>query len=259
MQRFARRGWAARLALGLRVAAALGAVLPAHAAGIPVIDGANLSQNVLTAIESVAQTLKQIEQYRLQLQQYENMLTNTAAPAAYVWDQASRTVNQIVGLIDTVNYYKTQAGSIDAYLARYQNASHYRGSPCFGARGCTAAELQAVRDAYAAASDAQKRANDAYWRGLDAQQARMQHDAEQLVTLQSGAQSSQGQMAALQAANQLASHQANQLLQIRALLIAQQGAEVTRAQAIADREAQHAAASEQLRSGTFRQSSGRTW
>src|SRR5690625_6120480 len=30
-------------------------------AGIPVIDGGNLAQNIMTAIESVAQTLKQIE------------------------------------------------------------------------------------------------------------------------------------------------------------------------------------------------------
>jgi len=36
----------------------------------------------------VAQTLKQIEQYQTQLQQYENMLQNTMAPAAYIWDQA---------------------------------------------------------------------------------------------------------------------------------------------------------------------------
>ena len=36
----------------------------------------------------MAQTLKQIEQYQTQLQQYENMLQNTMAPAAYIWDQA---------------------------------------------------------------------------------------------------------------------------------------------------------------------------
>ena len=31
-------------------------------AGIPVIDGTNLTQNVMSAMEAVAQTLKQIEQ-----------------------------------------------------------------------------------------------------------------------------------------------------------------------------------------------------
>ena len=87
----------------------------------------------------------------------------------------------------------------------------------------------------------------------------MQRDARQLTTLQHGAQSAQGQMQAIQAANQLASHQANQLLQLRALLIAQQSAEATRAQAVADREAQQAAAGEQFRSGTYRMSPERRW
>ena len=56
----------------------------ANAGGLPVIDASNLTQNLMTAIESVAQTLKQIEQYKTQLQQYENMLRNTLAPAAYI-------------------------------------------------------------------------------------------------------------------------------------------------------------------------------
>ncbi|HRE17780.1 MAG TPA: conjugal transfer protein TrbJ, partial [Rhodocyclaceae bacterium] len=43
-------------------------------------------------------------------------------------------------------------------------------------------------------------------------------------------------------ANQLASQQANQLLQIRGLLIAQQNAVATKMQADADKEAQQAAA-----------------
>ena len=49
---------AAKLALVIAVSSTL-AVTPVQA-GIPVIDGTNLSQNIMTAIESVAQTLKQI-------------------------------------------------------------------------------------------------------------------------------------------------------------------------------------------------------
>lgn len=64
-----------------------GVMTPAQA-GIPVIDGANLTQTVMSAVENVAQTLKQIEQYRTQLQQYENMIQNTVAPAAYIWDRS---------------------------------------------------------------------------------------------------------------------------------------------------------------------------
>lgn len=40
----------------------------AISAGIPVLDGTNLSQNIMSAMEAVAQTAKQIEQYQTQLQ-----------------------------------------------------------------------------------------------------------------------------------------------------------------------------------------------
>ena len=77
-------------------------------AGIPVIDGGNLAQNIMTAIESVAQTLKQIEQYQTQLQQYENQLQNTMAPAAYIWDQAQTTINRLIAAQNTLAYYENQ-------------------------------------------------------------------------------------------------------------------------------------------------------
>ena len=90
-------------------------------AGIPVIDASNLSQTVMTAIESVAQTLKQIEQYQTQLQQYENQLQNTVAPAAYIWDRAQSTINGLMNAVDTLNHYKAQLGGIDAYLGKLVN------------------------------------------------------------------------------------------------------------------------------------------
>ncbi|MCC3671759.1 conjugal transfer protein TrbJ, partial [Terrisporobacter mayombei] len=64
---------------------------------------------------------------------------------------------------------------------------------------------------------------------------------------------------ALGFANQLASQQANQLLQIRGLLIAQQNAVTTRMQAQADKESREAAAAAQLRQGSFRASPSRAW
>ncbi len=84
-----------RLALLLALLAGPAMTTPTHAAGIPVIDTANLSQTVISSIEAVAQTLKQIQQYQTQLQQYENMLQNTLAPAAYIWDSATGTMNQL--------------------------------------------------------------------------------------------------------------------------------------------------------------------
>jgi len=215
-------------------------------AGIPVVDSANLSQNVVAAQEGVAQTLKQIMQYQTQLQQYENMIQNTVAPAAYIWDKATLIMNQVRRSIDTLNYYKNNLGSIDAYLGRFQTTAYYRNSPCYSAKGCTPAEWAAMGAARGYGSEAQKRANDALFTGLKVQQDAMEADARQLERLQSSAQGATGQMQAIGFANQLAAHQANQLLQIRGLLAAQQNVVATRNQVLADREAQEQAAAEKL-------------
>lgn len=209
---------------------------------IPVIDGGNLTQNVLTAMESVAQTLKQIEQYQTQLRQYENMLQNTAAPTAYIWDQASQIMDRLRGAIDTLDYYKRNLNGIDGYLGKFQDVAYYRTSPCFSNTGCSEAEWAMMDENRRLASESQKRANDALFRGLDQQQTALQHDANTLQQLQRQAQGAIGQTQALGYANQLASHQANQLLQIRGLLVAQQNAIVTRMQAETDLEAKQQAA-----------------
>jgi len=231
---------AAKTALAAVLAGSI-IITPAQA-GIPVIDGGNLVQNVMTAIESVAQTAKQIQQYQTQLQQYENMLQNTAAPAAYIWDQAQSTINSLLAAQDTLTYYQNQLGSLDAYLGKFQDVAYYRGSPCFSSAGCSDAERAAMEQNRALASESQKKANDALFKGLKKQQEALTADARTLQQLQGKAQGATGQMQAIGYANQLASQQANQLLQIRGLLIAQQNAVTTRMQAEADREAQQQAA-----------------
>ncbi|OYF74693.1 conjugal transfer protein TrbJ, partial [Klebsiella quasipneumoniae subsp. similipneumoniae] len=148
-----------------------------------------------------------------------------------------------------------------AYLKRYQDVNYYRSSPCFNSNvECTADEISALRKAEQNNSEARKKANDAVFKALDQQQETLQSDADNLADLQTQATGAQGQMEAIQAANQLASAQTNQLLQIRSLLVAQQNAAATLAQAQADKEAQQAAASEQLRNGdNISTSSSKSW
>ena len=218
-------------------------------AGIPVFDYSNFGQNLSSAIQSVMQTAKQVQQYATQLQQlqneiqqYQNMVKNTLAPAAYVWDQAQQTMRDLLGTIDTLERYKRQAGDLDAYLAQFQDANYYRSSPCFGPNGCTQAQWDALKRSRLAASQSQKWANDALIKGIESQEAQLKHDAENLTRLQRAAETAEGRMQAIQAANQLASNQAAQLLQIRSLLLAQQNAMVARFQAEMDKEAQQMAA-----------------
>lgn len=238
---------------------ALAGALPTQGGGMPVFDIANMKQNTIAAIEGVNQTMKMIEQYQLQLLQYENMLRNTVAPAAYVWNRAQMTTMRLMGMMNTLNYYRYQAGSLDGYLYRYQNPSYYMGSPCFGPDGCTQSERATLENNRRLNADGEKIANDAMIRSLDQQQLDLQADAEKLEALQKNAQDAPGQMAAIQAANQLAANQASQLMQIRALLIAQQNAESARQAKLADIEAQQAAAAIQARRGTFQKSPPREW
>ena len=233
-----------------------GPMLPAvHAGGIPVIDVTNIVQTTVSASESVSQTLKLIQQYQTQLQQYQNMLQNTMAPSTNIWDNATATMNSLRNAIDSLAYYKATLGDVDAYLRQFGDLNYYEASPCYQPNGfCSPAERIALDQARHLGYSSQKRANDALFRGLDMQQDAMQADAATLEQLQSAAQNSTGQMEAIGYANQLASQQANQLLQIRGLLIAQQNAVTTRMQAQMAEEARSAAQRKLLTSGTFRRS-----
>jgi P-type conjugative transfer protein TrbJ len=244
----------------LVMALLIGASAPGQA-GIPTIDVANIVQTTTTAMENVMQTSKQVEQYTAQLQQYQNMVQNTASPTLQVWDQAQSTMNSLRSSIDTLNYYKRQLGSLDAYLGKFQDINYYKNSPCFNGGGnCSDLVRRALlASQQAVQSESQKKANDALFRGLDKQQDALQSDARTLQQLQVGARDATGQMQALGYANQLASSQSNQLLQIRALLIAQQNAAATRAQALADAEALRAAASSRARSGSYSDSTMKAW
>lgn len=228
-------------------------------ATLPVIDAGNLAQNIMTAMESVNQTHKQVEQHRTQLQQYENMIQNSVAPGAYIWDQAQSTINELMNAVDTLNYYKNELGSIDAYLGKFQDVAYYRGSPCFSSAGCPDIEYAAMAENRRLASESQKKANDALFKVLDQQQTTLRKDAMALQRLQSSAQDAKGQMQAIGYANQLASQQIHQLLQIRGLLIAQQNAITMQMQAQNDRSALEVASSEQFLKSNYRASPQRFW
>lgn len=234
----------------LLTVAALSCPAGVFAAGIPVFDAANATQSTITALESISQTMKQIEQYTTQLEQLEDQIKNSTAPAAYVWDQAQGTMNKILALQDQLDFYTQQAGGMESYLQKFGDVNAYRNSPNAGA---SASENEALGSA------AQKRANDSRTRMLEQQQAALRQDASNLERLQSNAQSAQGRMEAIQHANQFASHQSNQLLQIRSLLMAQMEAENARAQTIADREARQQAADEKALVSKLKKSPEKVW
>ncbi|MDR5857965.1 P-type conjugative transfer protein TrbJ [Halomonas eurihalina] len=229
--------------------------MPAYSSGIPTVDVANITQTTMTAMENIAQTKKQIDQYRKQLHQYELQLKNSLVPAAYIWDEAQRTMNDLVAATNTLKHYKQQMGDLDSYLERFQDINYYRSSPCFSSPGnCTESQREQLDEVRRLASESQKRANDALFQGIDQQQASLQRDAQQLERLQAAAQGAEGQMEAIQYANQIASQQANQLLQLRGLFVAQQAAVATENAAELDALARGEAREKQLRDWEYQPS-----
>lgn len=231
---------------------------PAHSAGIPVFDASNMAQNTVSALEAVSQTMKQLEQYTLQLQQYEDQIKNSIAPAAYVWSQAQRTMNKLLELQDQLNYYSRQSGDLDSYLQKFGNVNYYRNSPYFGVNP-TEEQRRQFLESDELGLNAQKHANDTVARTLEQQQTALRQDASNLESIQRNAQSAQGRLEAIQYANQFAAHQANQMLQIRALLMAQQAALNAKAETDAAREARQQAATEKALKSRYKQSSGIGW
>jgi P-type conjugative transfer protein TrbJ len=221
----------------------IGISVSSYAIGTPVFDYSNWLQNT-------AAVSKQIEQYNKQIEQWKIMVANSKNPTNWTWDPANQTVTNFLNTTN-LDYYKNQNGSVQNYLSHYQDIKNQ--NPCFSSDNCSDQQRQTlVTNSQIAGSEALKRANDAMLLGIDQQQQTLKDDSNHLNELQTQAQGvTTGQTAAIQAGNQIASAQANQLLQVRALLIAQQNAEATKAQVVADREAQQSASHQAFIKGSF--------
>jgi type IV secretion system protein TrbJ len=234
---------------------------PSHAIfgiGDIVYDPGNFAQNVISAVSEVAQELKQVEQYSTQLkelltaqQQLEDMLQNTQQLSGFNWDDAQGILSQLLAVTNTIEYYKNQLGSFDKFLSQFQTIDYYRYLPCVGANTCTATDRAKLTEVNRLSSEAQKKANDALFKGIDLQQQTLSQDSAHLVELEKSSQSSTGRLQVLQAANELASEQTNQLLQIRGLLLAQQNAMATQMAVQNDRESRAITLEEKFKSGIY--------
>ena len=237
--------------------------VPAHSAGIPVIDSTNLAQTTISAMEAVNQTLKQIEEYALQLRQYEDQIKNTLAPSAYIWAQARKTMNNVLALQDQLTYYYKVAGDLDGYLERFGNPNYYRSSPYFKEPSDDPETLEKQRLEIMQAEEwgleAQKKTNDNVARTLEQQQEALALDASRLEELQSAAQTAQGRLEAIQYTNQLLAQQSAQMLQLRGVLMAKMAADNAREQTNAARDARVRAAWEKAHESRYVESPKVSW
>ena len=225
-----------------------------YASGIHVTDYSNIYQNTLTATESVKQTAQQLQQYQTQIQQLEDQVRNTLAPSVYLWDEVQQVQESAFAVANTLDRFKSEHGSLSNYLRKFRDLDFYRAAPCYGNPGCTPQDLENLKQGEVAGAAAQKQANDRVIKGLERQQQQIKADAARLQQLQNQAQQARGRMQALQAANQLASHQSAQLLQMRTMMVTQNAAQTARAQTVAAREARQFAAHEAVVKSEFKKS-----
>lgn len=216
--------------------------LPAYSTGIPVFDAATASQSTISAVQNTISAVEDVTQTVTQIDMLKDQAIQALSPASMLWDAAHSNVSGLLGQIDTLSGFKEDLGGIDGFLGEFQDIGYYKQLSCFTSDGCTDNDRTTLLNRRDLASEAQKKANDAMFRGLEKQQDSMQTDAKRLEQIQSSTQAAQGRMQAIQSGNQLASHQANQLLQILGLMVAEQNALATRMQAEADREAVERAA-----------------
>ncbi|MDG6882813.1 conjugal transfer protein TrbJ [Phocoenobacter uteri] len=213
------------------------------AGGIPTFDGLNVVQSTISALNTVHQYQKQIQEYRTQLLQYENQLRNSLAPAAYIWAEAQQTMQDLQRTVNALQNLQNQMGGVNEYLKRFKDISYYQNANCYYTPQDCIEEFKEQREIF---SKLQNRANEDLYKGIDFQQEQLNRDARKLQNLQSNAQSAQGQMAALQYANQLAAEQSNQILQLRAILLTQMKALNVAQQVSASRQAQIEGATNKL-------------
>jgi P-type conjugative transfer protein TrbJ len=232
-------------------------------AGIPVFDGVGLVQHIINALENVRQTLFVINSYQTQLQQFEYEIKNSLNPNNFIWGEANVVINDLLNQVDTLRSLKQQFGSISSYLSQYKTVDYYNSSNCLSRGNCTNTELNSfvseVGDNDEQKSKMINATNEAVIKGLDRQQELIQQDAVKLRDLQRNAQSSKGHLEAIQSANQLASAQAEQLMQIRMLMVSQQAATTTQSQAKEDTSAQEKAVAKKLREPRYVPTPGRGW
>lgn len=242
----------------------------AWATGIPVVDGANLTQNVMTVIEEITQTATQLEEYATQIQQYtvqleqlENMVKNTAViqAANKIFNAANKAMNKYNELSNTLIMYEQRLGNLDAYLEKYKDINTYRngGNGCLGSGQCTPAMWEELQERIRFMSEAEKDANEAVLKGNKQAATDIAADAKTLEDLQTAVHSAQGQVQVAQANGQVMAANVDQLLKLRAQLVAQSNAQAIRDQGEVDRKAREAEAGAQLRGGSFDTGKAKSW
>lgn len=172
----------------------------------------------------------QLQQYQTQLQQYANMITNTVALPQEVWGTVQSDIMQVQTLSNVASLLSGNSGSM---ISRLQSASAYANQ---------AASLGNVAGQFTTWQQTIGNNLSTMGRTLGLQESQQRDQAAIIQALQQHSQSAEGQMQAIQAGNELAGANAEQLAEIQATLTATAQMQASNAAVAADRQASEDAA-----------------
>ena len=220
------------LAALLVLAAACG---ESHA--LAVIDSSNLAQNIVSARESVTQTMNQIQQLQNQLLQYQRMLKDAMNPGQFAWGDIQDTINQLKNTMNSLNTLGGMGGAggggLDGYLDNFGSYDKYQGGAYYGAYNPTALYAGDL-----AGSRLQKESADDLLKLVKEQREALDKYSDELEELKAKSAGAQGQQEAIQATNEFSSMQIQLLSQIHALLLVQNTMMAARVETQTNKEAQ---------------------
>lgn len=230
------------VALATLLASSSVSYTPPARAQFLVIDIIAELNTYLTYFQTLTAYIEQINEWR----------ENVEALADYVTSPFEETITGLLDVVDLVDSHMGEYGGIETYLALFQDTPFYRATECFtNTVRCTPGRIAELMRTEEIGIQGIKRSNDRLFRGISQQQRNLRQDAARLRDMQARVNGTMGRNAQIQAATQLASEQANQLLQIRTLLVAQQQAQATEAQIRQNREAKNQALKEVLKGGEY--------
>jgi P-type conjugative transfer protein TrbJ len=227
-----RRASVRRMAAAGVAVAALLTVAPhdARAQTVTCLNCSTATEQLLQYAKQAQGLVTQLQQYQLQIEQYANMVTNTAALPQQMWGNAQADIMQVRALSNAGAILSGNSGGI---VARLESA---------GAYGNQVGALANIPGQFTMWQQTIGNNLNTMGRTLGLQQQQQASETAVLQTLQQHSSTAQGQMQALQAGNELAGANALQLAQIQATLTETAQMQAVDAGVAADRQATQDAA-----------------
>jgi P-type conjugative transfer protein TrbJ len=190
-------------------AVALAAVAPRPALAIVCANCSTIVQQLMEYAQQVYSIGVQLQQYRTQILQYMNMVQNTVALPQQLWNFVTGDIQQIRNLANIGALLAGNAGGITSTLAN------------FNAAATQTLGLTDIVNKYNAWAQMAGQNVTSMQMAFGMAQNQMASDAALVQAIQAQSGSAVGQMQVLQAANEMASVQVSQTMQLHQTMMSQ--------------------------------------